>query len=206
VGQIRNVLLLDFDGWITKLRNYKVSRARFYFHLQVEMCLRLVQSGGPTDRFSALFSHFYLKTVAESSFWNVVVLLFNNLGDERSLKDRFTIARILPTSRRKELWLCSFGLSRRVDCLVEASVSEKDSGSIFRAEVMSWATLASAKSTLRLRQKKVVRIVTAAKMLRLTTKGPTDCQYTDSVTRWHSPAWQLRGAQPLSLIFAAGGW
>jgi hypothetical protein len=36
--------------------------------------LRLAQPGGPTDRLSVLFTPFYLKTEAESSFRNVVVL------------------------------------------------------------------------------------------------------------------------------------
>jgi hypothetical protein len=36
--------------------------------------LRLAQPGGPTDRVSVLFLLFYLKTEAESSFQNAVIL------------------------------------------------------------------------------------------------------------------------------------
>jgi hypothetical protein len=41
------------------------------------------QSGGPIDRFSALFPYF-LKTEAESGFLNIVILLFCDLDDGQS--------------------------------------------------------------------------------------------------------------------------
>jgi hypothetical protein len=43
--------------------------------------LRLFQPGDPTDRLSVSSPLFCLKTEAESSFRNVVVLLFYNLDD-----------------------------------------------------------------------------------------------------------------------------
>jgi hypothetical protein len=52
--------------------------------------LRLVQPRSPTDRHSVLFPPFYLKTEAESSFRNVIALLFYNLDDGQIQNNNFT--------------------------------------------------------------------------------------------------------------------
>jgi hypothetical protein len=46
---------------------------------------------GPADRLSVLFPCFYLKTEAESSFQNAVVLKFSNLDDGQSPKEEIYI-------------------------------------------------------------------------------------------------------------------
>jgi hypothetical protein len=57
--------------------------------------LRLAQPGGPTDRVSVLFPLFYLKTEAESSFRNVVVLLLGNVSCASSNATAGTAASLI---------------------------------------------------------------------------------------------------------------
>jgi hypothetical protein len=56
--------------------------------------LRLAQLGGPAYRVSVLFP-FYLKTEAEYSFRNVVILLFYNLDDGQSPREQFCRLQII---------------------------------------------------------------------------------------------------------------
>jgi hypothetical protein len=56
------------------------------------LILKASSPEGPTNRVSVLFFLFCLKTEAESSFRNVVILQFYNLEGGQSLKEQFYIS------------------------------------------------------------------------------------------------------------------